>query len=191
MIATGEEREVVNEKGKVEKKWFGAVDPFDSVTIASVCMNVFRTKFLEETWRVKLRGNDEWVPAKVVEEKLYIQNGNEWVQESKLKGEKVSEREFVSTPVVKIPPSGYNDQYSKASIQWLEWRAKLDNVHIQHALNEGEKTIPGTHYKLDGYCRETNTAYEYHGCIFHGRPIAHLKSKFEWFLLSDTLRIFL
>ena len=77
MSATGEEREDVNEKGKVEKKLFGAVDPFDSVTIASVCMNVFRTNFLEETWRVKLRGNDEWIPAKVVDEKLYIQNRNE------------------------------------------------------------------------------------------------------------------
>ena len=87
------------------------------------------------------------------QKKLYIQNGNEWVQESKLKGEKVSEREFFSTPVAKIPPSGYNDQYSKASFQWLEWRAQLDNVHIQHALNEGEKTIPGTLSKLDGYCR--------------------------------------
>ena len=59
MSATKEERDVVNERGKVEKKWFGAVDPFDSVIIACVYMNVFRTKFLEETWRVKLRGNSE------------------------------------------------------------------------------------------------------------------------------------
>ena len=91
----------------------------------------------------------------------------------------MSEREFVSTPVAKIQPSDYNDQYSKASIQWLEWRAQLDNVHIQHALNEGEKTIPGTGYKLDGYCRETNTAYEYHGCIFHGCPVCFSDSREE------------
>ena len=64
MSATGEEREVVNEKGKVEKKWFGAVDPFDSVTIASVCMNVFKNKFLEETWLIKLQGNDKSYPQK-------------------------------------------------------------------------------------------------------------------------------
>lgn len=47
---------------------------------------------------------------------------------------------------------------------------KQDGVRIQHALNGGEKTLPGTHYKLDGYCTEMNTAYEYHSCVFHGCP---------------------
>ena len=45
---------VRDERGKPH--WTGAVDPFDLVTIASVCMNVYRTKFLEEEWRVKLAG---------------------------------------------------------------------------------------------------------------------------------------
>jgi hypothetical protein len=61
MSATGERIEVVNEKGKKEKTWVGAVDPLDSVTIASVCMNVFRTKFLEKEWNVKLEGSDDWI----------------------------------------------------------------------------------------------------------------------------------
>lgn len=35
--------------------------------------------------------------------------------------------------------------------------------------NAGETNIPGTRYKLDGYCKETNTTYGYHGCyFFHG-----------------------
>ena len=74
------------------------------------------------------------------------------------------------TPIAKIPPSGYNDQYSKASIQWLEWMAHVNNITIQHALNTREKSIPGRCYKLDGYCKETNTAFEYHGCVTHGCP---------------------
>ena len=41
MGATGQQVEILNEKNKKEMKWVGAVDPFDSVTIASVCMNVF------------------------------------------------------------------------------------------------------------------------------------------------------
>ena len=49
MSATGDC--VMDQGGKPQ--WTGAVDPFDSVTIASVCMNVYRTKFLEEEWRVK------------------------------------------------------------------------------------------------------------------------------------------
>jgi len=31
-------------------------------------------------------------------------------------------------------------------------------------LNGGEK-------RLDGYCESTNTAYEFHGCVFHGCSI--------------------
>ena len=157
MSATGVQREVINDKGKNEIKWFGAVDPFDSVTISSVCMNVFRTKFIEEEWRVKLEGENEWIPAKLMGEKLYILRDNKWIHETELMGEKVSEKEFVRTPITKIPPSGYNDQYSEASIQWLEWMARVSNVKIQHALNIGEKSFPGTHYKLDGYCEETKT----------------------------------
>ena len=168
MNATGEEKEVINGKGKTEKRWFGAVDPFDSVTIASVCMNVFRSKFLEEKWKVQLYDTDEWIPAKLCEGVLYVLVKDEWVSAAKLK---VKGKEFVSTPIAKIPPSGYKEQYSKVSIQWLEWRALTDHVHIQHALNEGEKKIPGTRYKLDGYCEETHTAYEYHGCVFHGCPV--------------------
>lgn len=77
MSATGVQKEIINEKNKIEKKWFGAVDPFDSVTIASVCMNVFRTKFIEEEWKVKFEGRDDWLPAKVVDEKCYILRDNE------------------------------------------------------------------------------------------------------------------
>ena len=134
------------------------MDPFDSVTIASVCMNVFRTKFIEEEWRLKLEGRHSWIPAKLTDQKFYILWENEWIHETELVDEKVSVKEFVCTPIAKIPPSGYNDQYSKASIQWLEWMTRVNNITIQHALNTGEKSIPGTRYKFDGYSKETNTA---------------------------------
>ena len=177
MSATGEKKEIVNDKGKKEMKWFGAKDPFDSVTIASVCMNVFRTKFIEEEWRVKLEGRHSWIPAKLTDQKFYILWENEWIHETKLVDEKVSVKEFVRTPIAKIPPSGYNDQYSKASIQWLEWMARVNNITIEHALNTGEKSIPGTRYKLDGYSKETNTAFEYHGCVTHGCPDCFLDNR--------------
>ena len=113
MSATGVQREVINDKGKKEMKWFGTMDPFDSVTIASLCMNVFRTKFIEEEWRVKLEGKNEWIPARLMDEKLYVLRDNKWIHETELMGEKVSEKEFIHTPIAKIPPSGYSDQYSK------------------------------------------------------------------------------
>jgi hypothetical protein len=45
-----------------------------------------------------------------------------------------------------------------------------ESIYIQHAVNEGEFVIPETRYKADGYCKETNTIYEFHGTIYHGDP---------------------
>ena len=51
--ATGDK--MTDEQGKT--KWVGSVDPFDSVKIVSVCMNVYCTKFLVEEWQVKSSGH--------------------------------------------------------------------------------------------------------------------------------------
>ncbi len=45
-----------------------------------------------------------------------------------------------------------------------------ENIHIQHALNGGEYSIPNTPYHADGYCAETNTIYEFYGDYWHGNP---------------------
>lgn len=60
--------------------------------------------------------------------------------------------------------------YSQASIKWIEDIMAVNNIYIQHALNTGEYRIPNTKYKVDGYCEETNTIYEFHGDCFHGNP---------------------
>jgi hypothetical protein len=43
-------------------------------------------------------------------------------------------------------------------------------ISIQHALNGGEYAIPGTKYRADGFCKDTNTIYEFHGDVYHGNP---------------------
>lgn len=43
-------------------------------------------------------------------------------------------------------------------------------LFIQHAMNGGEYCIPNTRYRVDGYCSENNTVYEFHGDCFHGNP---------------------
>lgn len=58
--------------------------------------------------------------------------------------------------------------YSKMSIEWLEKISKVQKVFIQHAGNLGEFKIPGTRYRVDGYCKETNTVYEFYGDYYHG-----------------------
>jgi hypothetical protein len=60
--------------------------------------------------------------------------------------------------------------YSKKQIKWLNFISILHNINIQHAENGGEFTIPTTKYKADGYCKDTNTIYEFHGDEYHGNP---------------------
>jgi G:T-mismatch repair DNA endonuclease (very short patch repair protein) len=47
------------------------------------------------------------------------------------------------------------------------------NIYIQHGGNEGEKILIRDNkkkYKVDGYCKQNNTIYEFHGDIWHGNP---------------------
>ncbi|MGZ5191080.1 MAG: DUF7487 domain-containing protein, partial [Flavisolibacter sp.] len=64
----------------------------------------------------------------------------------------------------------YKYNYSSKQIQWLESIIQQEGIYIQHAGNEGEYLIPGTRFKADGYCSETNTIYEFHGDYWHGNP---------------------
>jgi hypothetical protein len=61
-------------------------------------------------------------------------------------------------------------RYSYKCIKWLDEIAAKEDIVIQHAGNGGEYCIPTTRYKADGYCKETNTIYEFHGDVFHGNP---------------------
>ena len=60
--------------------------------------------------------------------------------------------------------------FSYKAINWLKLMAQENNIHIQHALNGGEYKIPNSRYKADGFCKETNTIYEFYGDEFHGNP---------------------
>ena len=180
--ATGTRVEVENENGEREEIVVGGVDPFACCTIASVCSKVFKTKFLEESLVVTLTRDDYMidVPAKRKNEILSVLYMGEWLSEKELDtkhGLNIFHSQFVKSPIAQVPSNGYvaRDQYSHVSIQWLEWvmeKARRCGYgatrNIQHALNGGEYKVPGTNYKLDGYCAETNTAYEYHSCLFHG-----------------------
>ena len=59
---------------------------------------------------------------------------------------------------------------SRPAIEWMEYIMKKEGIHIQHEQNGGEVHIIGTPYRVDGFCKETNTIYEYHGDYWHGNP---------------------
>lgn len=101
------------------------IDPFQYITLASVCNAIYRSTFL---------------PVKTIA--IY----NE------------------------IP----SDNYSVKAIKWLKYLSLKEKLNIKHACNGGEATVMAeTNFgnkrqKVDGYCEETNTIYQFHGCYFHG-----------------------
>jgi hypothetical protein len=66
-------------------------------------------------------------------------------------------------------PNCVNSNYSKQSMLYFNFISKFYNVNIQHAENGYEYKIINVG-KADGYCKETNTIYEYHGDFWHGNP---------------------
>ena len=57
---------------------------------------------------------------------------------------------------------------SNVAVTWLSYISEKEDLYIQHVRNGGEKRVGP--YSLDGYCEETNTAYEFQGCFWHGCP---------------------
>ena len=64
-------------------------------------------------------------------------------------------------------------KFGAMAVAWLKRVAKEQGIHIQHAGNGGEVKIMGTPYRVDGYCEETNTIYEFHGDYWHGNPVVY------------------
>ena len=56
---------------------------------------------------------------------------------------------------------------SNVAVTWLSYISEKEDLYIKHVRNGGEKRVEP--YSLDGYCEETNTAYEFQGCFWHGK----------------------
>ncbi len=56
---------------------------------------------------------------------------------------------------------------SNTGIKWLSYVAEKENIHIEHVRNGGEERLE--RYSMDGYHRESNTVYEFQGCLWHGK----------------------
>lgn len=80
-----------------------------------------------------------------------------------------STRAIMNNPITKYCKACNNTSYSNIAIKWLEEVAENQKVKIEHAKNGGEYYIPGLKgLRADGYCKETNTIYEFYGDIYHG-----------------------
>ena len=61
--------------------------------------------------------------------------------------------------------------YGQMAVQWLTWESHRTGYSIRHQANGREKRIGKL--PVDGWCAETRTAYQFHGCFWHGCPKYH------------------
>ena len=144
----------------------GGIDPFKSVTIASVTMQIYRTLFMPCEYQVCVN-DGPWEKGFLKKDEFLVQRDNQWVT---VPQNNITQQKYVRSLIAQVTP--HKDQYSYASIAWMEWlmeKSKREGnpKFIRHALNSaGEVKV--MRYKLDGFCQATNTIYEYNGCVHHG-----------------------
>ena len=174
------------------------VDPFGLISTASVCMAVFRSKFLPEEWRGVLvqqanpscphdsRCDCPQFSARKLHGDAPIESwdGQNWKNVQDPLHPPVAALWFVKSPIGLIPPSHYGpkDKYSDEALLWLRWMEEQWKISIQSAttLPEGEKVVfcpatrhhPPAFFRLDGYAKVQgqNYAFEFYGCHWHGCP---------------------
>ena len=93
--------------------------------------------------------------------------------------------DFLQTPNNHLRGKGcprcVSNKYSSKQISWLNFISIYYGIEIQHALNGEEFLIKNTRYLADGYCKETNTIYEFHGDLWHGNPKLYNEDDITYF----------
>ena len=81
--------------------------------------------------------------------------------------------------------------YGQMAVQWINCESNRTGCTIRHQANGREKRIGKL--LVDGWCAETRTAYQFHGCYFHGcrdcydqEETNKLNGKTMAMLLEDT-----
>ena len=64
--------------------------------------------------------------------------------------------------------------HGQMAVEWLTREAARTGRDIRHQVNGREKRIGKL--PVDGWCSETNTAYQFHGCFYHGHPCLGLET---------------
>ena len=59
-------------------------------------------------------------------------------------------------------------RYGLMAYQWLCLMQEKEGRFIQSRYNIGERFVSKYSYKVDRFCEETNTVYEFEGCFWHG-----------------------
>ena len=136
------------------------IDPFDYITIASLCMGTFRAKFLPKKWKILTKSK--------ARERCSHNNWEclcKWNEGCKLYGSAPLEMlhsdgtwavpiddlicQFISLPIALLPVHGYvrRDNYSQQAMQWiLSEESKMQHVDKSFKIRRakcflGEKCV--------------------------------------------------
>ena len=60
----------------------------------------------------------------------------------------------------------YGKKYGNISLSEKQWIQTIEN-DLQRSLEHNHSIGK---YKVDGYDKQTNTVYEFYGCVYHGCP---------------------
>ncbi|KAK3085829.1 hypothetical protein FSP39_009262 [Pinctada imbricata] len=66
------------------------------------------------------------------------------------------------------------DKYMSA-YYWMDWLREMTGQNIKHKMNYGREKRVGP-YPVDGFCSDTDTIFQFHGCYFHGHDCYITKS---------------
>lgn len=145
------------------------LDPFSCMTIASATMSVFKRNYLREEYDVVTKSE---ASSAEIEHRPPRVDKRYWTSlEAASESHEIAQKKFCSSDIALVPSCGYlkRDNYSYSSIAWLKWLEKERGLKIQHALSlEGEFRVPGTNFRVDGYCKDQGLILEYYGCLYHG-----------------------
>ena len=134
-------------------------NPFDHITIASACNRDLRM--------------NRMIPHSIASEPVYGWRNR--VNQSRVALEWLTwcdhvRRQESLSRVDQLSPEG-QAAYHRLMADVYPNGPQPHHYHgIQHAGNAGEVRIPGVGFFVDGYCHDTNTVYEFHGCFWHGCP---------------------
>ncbi|GBM31280.1 hypothetical protein AVEN_91282-1 [Araneus ventricosus] len=73
--------------------------------------------------------------------------------------------------IAMVPVREYKNytNFSPDAMRWLDFIATKENIFIEHTLNrKGERKIDDI--TVEGFCEETNTVHQFHGCFYYGYP---------------------
>ena len=146
------------------------LDVFSCTTIASVCMKLFRTKFLEQQYMIETPSDGD---STIRLNNHVTEKGGVITTDTGVVIDKstILSRKNIVSDIGRSPPGGYASLhgFSKVALEWLSWVSKEQNIIISHALNTPSGEVRIGCYKVDGFHQGTpSTVYEFNGCRFHG-----------------------